>query len=372
MAAEVFGFYWHHNYMSDSGFNIGVAARAEIFFRGLIWLDDLDFYREFEEWIDYRIFGHREIVSMNGVLTRLFLAVLLLVAVTGCTKNESSASSTSTTVTFPEISTMHRLQTAGKINIGVKFDQPGFGQKNENGVLEGFDIEIAKLIAQGIFGGNIDVVAGRINFVESQPLNRQAQITDGAVDMVIATYGITNERKSMIDFAGPYYIAHGDVMVNQSNESINTLADLAGKNVCTTTNSSYVTALQVKSPEAKVITYDTYAKCVEALKSDSVAAVATDSTILAGLAQASRGSYRMVGAPFTDEPYGIGIKRGDEAFRSFINDRLDAMSRDDTWKQAFDKTLAKLGLATPPQPQVDRYAPALTTTVTPVPSAPVQ
>jgi glutamate transport system substrate-binding protein len=111
-----------------------------------------------------------------------------------------------------------------------------------------------------------------------------------------------------------------------------------------------------KAPQSDTsITFDTYSKCAEALGDGRVQAVVTDNAILAGLVSQSEGKYKVVNAPFSDEPYGIGLKKGDSAFRTFLNDRLETIERNGTWKALFTATVAIGGVATPVPPQVNRY-----------------
>ena len=95
-----------------------------------------------------------------------------------------------------------------------------------------------------------------------------------------------------------------------------------------------------------------------------VEAVTTDNTILAGLVKDSAGAFKLVEAPFSDEPYGIGVKIGDDAFREFINDQLEEMFENGDWADAFASTLGKIGLKTPKPPKIDRYKSGTSTVTT--------
>ena len=259
--------------------------------------------------------------------------------------------------TFPAGSTMATVQQRGKLVVGTKYDQNGFGLKNPTtGKIEGFDVEVAKLIAVGIFGGTVEDVESKIEFKEAVSKNREPFIQDGTVDIVAATYTINDARKQVVDFAGPYFVAEQDIMVKSSDTAIKSVTDLNGKKVCTAKGSTSEKNVRAKAPQADVTLFDTYTQCAEALTDGRVVAVTTDNTILAGTAAASNGAFKLVKAPFSNEPYGIGLKKGDQAFRDFINDRLEAMFKDGSWAAAFERTLGKLGLDTPRPPTVDRYA----------------
>jgi glutamate transport system substrate-binding protein len=275
----------------------------------------------------------------------------------------SSTTQATTQATVPAGSTMARIQKAGTIKVGVKYAQPGFGLKNPtSGVVEGFDVEIAKQIVAAI-GKNV-----KIEYVESVSKNREPFLQDGTVDMVVATYTINDARKQVVDFAGPYFVAKQDIMVKSDNTEIKDVTDLDDEKVCTVKGSTSEKNLVAKAPTAVVTLFDTYSQCAEALTDGRVVAVTTDNTILAGLVEASGGKFKLVEAPFSDEPYGIGVKKGDDAFRTFINDRLEEIFANGDWAKAFAATLGKIGLKTPEPPKVDRYTvtpPAPTTTAAP-------
>lgn len=292
----------------------------------------------------------------NTSLQRLLAVVLGLALVTaacgGDDKGDKDAtdSTTKTTASFAAGTTMARIRDAGTVKVGVKFDQPGFGLKNPTtGEVEGFDVEIAKLIVAAI-GSDV-----KIEYVESVSKNREPFIQNGTVDFVVATYTINDARKAIVDFAGPYFVAKQDLMVKKENTTIKSIADLNGKNVCTVKGSTSEKNLAAKAPSARVTLFDTYSQCAEAMTDGRVEAVTTDNTILAGLVQSSNGAFKLVKAPFSDEPYGIGVKLGDDAFREFINDVLEDSFDSGVWAASFKSTLGKIGLDTPEPPSVDRY-----------------
>lgn len=304
------------------------------------------------------------------------IALLLVIALTGaaCGSDDDGGSAQDATTTteagppeFEAGTTMAKLQQAGKIKIGVKYDQPGFGQRNPtNNKVEGFDVEISKLIAAAIFGGTPDEAESKVEFVEAVSKNREPFIQDGTVDLVIATYTINDTRKQVVDFAGPYFVAKQDILVKKDDTTIKSVEDLEGKKVCTVQGSTSEKNLKAKAPTAEVTLFDTYGKCVEALGDGRVVAVTTDNTILAGFVQSSNGAYKLVEKPFSDEPYGIGLKKGDDKWRDFLNDQLEKMFENGDWAEAFESTLGAIGLKTPEPPTIDRYtagaAPAATTT----------
>jgi glutamate transport system substrate-binding protein len=252
---------------------------------------------------------------------------------------------------FAEGTTMAKLKEAGTVKVGTKFDQPLFGLKNLEGKPEGFDVEIAKLIA-----GEMGIAPDKIEFVEAVSANREPFIQQGKVDFVVATYTINDKRKQVVDFAGPYYEAGQDIMVAKGNpEGIGGPDDLAGKKVCSVTGSTPAENIRTNYPKAELTEFDVYSKCAEALKNGQVQAVTTDNVILLGLISQDEEAFELVGKPFTKEPYGIGVKKGDTEFRTFINDTLEKIEQDGRWKTAWDATAGKVATETPTPPAIDRY-----------------
>ncbi|MGI8810061.1 MAG: glutamate ABC transporter substrate-binding protein [Acidimicrobiales bacterium] len=254
---------------------------------------------------------------------------------------------------FAAGTTMRALQERGRLVVGTKFDQPLFGGRNPvTGAVEGFDVEIAKLMARGIFGDNID---GKVQFVETVSRDRESAIVDGRVDIVVATYSITAERRRLVDFAGPYYMAGQDILVRRDEASILRVDDLNGRRVCAVEGSTSLEVIRARAPRADVsITYDRYSQCADALLAGRVDAVTTDNTILLGIVKEHPGQLKLVNDPFTVEPYGIGLRRGDTAFRSFLNDRLEHTFANGDWKRAFEATVGHAGEPAPRPPRIER------------------
>ena len=282
------------------------------------------------------------------------LALMLALAACGGDDNgggDGGGGQVNQGASFAEGTTMAKLKEAGTVKVGTKFDQPLFGLKNLEGKPEGFDVEIAKLIA-----GEMGIAPDKVVFSEAVSANREPFIQQGKVDFVVATYTINDKRKQVVDFAGPYYEAGQDIMVAKGNpEGIGGPDDLAGKKVCSVTGSTPAENIRTNYPKAELTEFDVYSKCAEALKNKQVQAVTTDNVILLGLINQDPEAFELVDKKFTEEPYGIGVKKGDTQFRNFINDVLEKTYQDGRWQQAWAATAGKVatGQATPPP--VDRY-----------------
>jgi glutamate transport system substrate-binding protein len=230
----------------------------------------------------------------------------------------------------------------GSLKFGVKADQPGLGLQTGS-AYEGFDIEIAKIIAKGL-----NVPDSGIQYVTTVSANREPYIQQGNVDVVVATYTINDERKTKVNFAGPYFVAGQDLLV-PTNSTITGPEQLAGKKVCSVTGSTPAKRIQENYKDAQLQLFDAYSKCITALAGGQVDAVTTDDIILAGYAAQPQyaGKFKVVGKPFSEEPYGIGVKKDDKAGCEKINEILKASVADGSYKAAWDKTLGASGTPAP-------------------------
>ncbi|MBO0655382.1 glutamate ABC transporter substrate-binding protein [Streptomyces triculaminicus] len=237
------------------------------------------------------------------------------------------------------------------ITIGTKADQPGLGYENPGTKKRsGFDVEIARMIA-----ADLGFDEGHIKFVTVPSEARETQIASGGVDLYVGTYTINDERKKQVGFGGPYYIAGQDLLV-KADSSIKGPDDLKGKKVCSATGSTPLKRIkEEKYGVAEAKAQQGYQLCVQDLVNGSIDAVTTDDSILKGYAAENKGALKVVGNPFSKEPYGVGLKKDDAALREAVNKALEAHVKNGDWKKAYDATLGKSGAAAPNPPAVERY-----------------
>lgn len=247
---------------------------------------------------------------------------------------------------FEAGSAMQDIAKAGKVKIGVKFDQPGLGFKRagEN-VPSGFDVEIGKIIA-----AKLGIPASKVQWVETISDNREPFLQKGTVDFVIATYSITDERRKVVGQAGPYYLTGQQILV-KAGSAIKDVADVKGKKVCSVTGSTSLKQIEAKG--ATGVGFETYSQCRDQVLDGAVEAMTTDGSILLGYAAENPGELEVVGKPFSEERYGIGYNKDKPELCQFITDTVKAAEDDGTWAKAFEATLGKSGVKTPTPPALD-------------------
>ncbi|MER5867192.1 glutamate ABC transporter substrate-binding protein [Kitasatospora sp. NPDC002040] len=247
--------------------------------------------------------------------------------------------------------TLDAARGRGKLVVGAKEDQPYLGAKDPaSGVYSGFDIEIAKMVA-----ADLGFRPDQIDFRTIASANRETALQNGQVDYYVGTYTINDNRKKLVGFAGPYFIAGQSLLVRRDEEDIKGPEDLSGKRVCSAAGSTPYQRIVKDYPKARPVAFDTYSACVDNLIGVQVDAVTTDNTILLGYAAKAPDELKLVGPLFSKEPYGIGVPRSDNALRSAVNDALQRHEQNGDWKRAYDATLGLSGVPAPEPPPIDRY-----------------
>ncbi|NRQ34285.1 glutamate ABC transporter substrate-binding protein [Nonomuraea sp. NN258] len=248
-----------------------------------------------------------------------------------------------------------KIKGAKEITVGTKWDQPSLGLKKPGAAdPEGFDVDVAKAVIAKMAGGeNI-----KITWKESPSSNREALLQNGTVDIIFATYSITEARKPKVTFGGPYVVVHQDTMVRASDSAIAKATDLKDKRICQAQGSNSYKRITDPPPDgklglpAKLVGASNYSECVQKLGGNNLDAVTTDNLILAGFAAQEPGKYKLLNDPFTDEKYGIGLKKGDKTTCEAVNKAVAELWADGTMtkllQQWFGKTDLQLPTSAPP------------------------
>ena len=252
---------------------------------------------------------------------------------------------------FEEGSRMAELAEQGTIKIGVKYDQPGIGFKGAGqDDPTGIDPELGKIIA-----GQLGIGPDDIEWVETISDNREPFLQNGTVDLVIASYSITDERREIVGQAGPYYVTGQSLLVAADDDSINGPEDLEGKKVCSVRGSTSIATVE-EEYGAEPAGFDTYSECNDQLLNGSVDAVTTDGAILLGYAAENPDELKVVGEPFSEERYGVGYSPDAPEMCQFITDSIQKSFDDGEFEKAFDLTLGKSGNDVPEAPELDSCA----------------
>lgn len=202
------------------------------------------------------------------------------------------------------------------------------------GKITGFDAGMGDLLARYIMGDD-----AKVELTQTTVDTRETLLQNDSVDIVVATYSITEPRAEKIAFAGPYYSSGAAVMVKKDNDTIKSVDDLkAGVKVTTESNSTAVTALDEFAPDAEQVLFAENADCVAAVQQGRADAYVIDESILLSNAVANP-DLKVVGEPFTNDPYGIGVTKDDPSAKEFVNAFLTEIEQDGSWAKLWKATV---------------------------------
>jgi glutamate transport system substrate-binding protein len=249
---------------------------------------------------------------------------------------------------FEDGTRMKELADAGKIVVGVKYDQPGLGFKDAaSDVPAGFDVEIAKLLVASL---GIDPESDDVTWEETISDNREPYLESGRVDLVLASYSITDERRQIVGQTGPYMITGQQILV-PADSDVESIEDLQGQEVCSASGSTSLA--NVEAAGAVGVPADTYSQCAEDVVNGTVPAMSTDGSILLGLAAQYDGELKVVGDEFSEERIGVGYSKEHPEMCEWINGVLEESFENGDWEEAFEATLGGDDVEVPETPTLD-------------------
>lgn len=229
-----------------------------------------------------------------------------------------------------------KIKDRGKLVVGVKYDTKLFGLKDPaSGNVEGFDVDISKAIAKHILG---DENALELKEVTSK--TRIPMLNNGEIDMIVATMTITEERKKEVDFSDVYFQAGQSLLVKKGSPITGIESLTADSTVLGSKGSTSVKNIRDQVDGIKVLEFDNYQDAFNALKAGQGDALTTDDAILYGMA-AQDPNYEVVGKPFTDEPYGIAVQKGNADIVQAINDTLKELHDSGEYDKIYEKWIGK-------------------------------
>ncbi|HET7474934.1 MAG TPA: glutamate ABC transporter substrate-binding protein [Dermatophilaceae bacterium] len=235
---------------------------------------------------------------------------------------------------LPAGSYMQAIRARGRLIAGVSADTLQLGARNPlTGQIEGFDIDMLRLVADAIFGD-----PSRIELRVITAADRIPVLANGTVDIVARNFSITCARWQQIAFSAEYYRSGQKVLVPLGSRA-QTLSDLKDKRVCAPAGS---TSLAKIGDFAGVIPVAaaTHTGCLVLLQQGQIDAITGDDTVLAGLSAQDPYAKVTAAKAFTVEPYGLGIANSHPEFVRFVNAVLERAKRDGTWTRAYNTWLA--------------------------------
>ncbi|MFS0839237.1 transporter substrate-binding domain-containing protein [Paenibacillus sp. 1P03SA] len=272
----------------------------------------------------------------------ILLTFILVLGACGKAKDSGGSTGGSTpggsTAPAAETKTLDAIKQRGKFVVGVKFDTNLFGLKDPGtGQVNGFDIDIAKAIAKKLLGDET-----KVELKEVTSKTRIPMLQKGDIDAIIATMTISEERKKEVDFTDVYFKAGQSLLVKKGSDikSIDDVVKKKGVKVLAVKGSTSAKNIRAKAPDAQVLEFENYQEAFTALKSGKGEALTTDNAILYGMTKQDPG-YEVVGGTFTDEPYGIAVRKGDTEFTKAVNDVLKELKDSGEYAKIYEKWIGE-------------------------------
>lgn len=240
-----------------------------------------------------------------------------------------------------------RVREAGTLRVGGVQTSLLFSLLNEkDGATRGFDAGLFQLLARYILG---DENAYELTQVTSN--TRESVLQNDSVDAVFATYSINDDRKKVISFAGPYYTTQQSILVMADNSDINSLEDLAGRNVAAQSGSTGPSILEEYAPEALIQEFATDEEARSALEQGRVDAYVIDTAMQMGNMARNPGRYRLAGDEFGPvDAYGIGLPLGSDGV-DFVNAWLQRLEDEGLWAELWQLCIGdRAGVDSVPNP----------------------
>lgn len=239
-----------------------------------------------------------------------------------------------------------KVKEAGTLRVGGTRTSFLFSQEDEaTGAVRGFDAGLYQLLARYILGDE-----SKYELTQVTSDTRESVLTSDQVDAVFATYSITDARKEVISFAGPYYTSRQAVLVKAGSTDVTGVDSLAGKVVATQSGSTGPDILAEFAPEAIVeeFTDDTTART--ALEQGRVDAYVTDYTLLLNAIVKNPDKYEIAGDVFGPEDnYGIGLPKDSDGV-AFVNGFLAKIEEAGLWADLWQVSLGdRTGIASAPE-----------------------
>lgn len=225
------------------------------------------------------------------------------------------------------------IKEKGKVRIGVFSDKAPFGYLDSNGKNQGFDIVIAKRLTKELLGDE-----NKVDFVLLEPANRVEYLETNKVDIVLANFTVTPERKQKVDFAHPYMkVAIG--VVSPEKSPIKSVAELKDKKLIVTKGTTAEVYFTKKHPEVDLLSFDHISESFAALKDGRGVGFSQDNTLLFAWAKQNPGFVVEIDSLGSQDTIAPAVKKGNTVLLNWINQTLEKLGKENFIHKAYDETL---------------------------------
>jgi len=266
------------------------------------------------------------------ILALLFTLVFAIGLLAGC-GNETKEAASSDTKAADQKSTIQQIKDRGKIRIAVFSDKPPFGFVDANGKNQGYDVYFAHRIAKDLLGDE-----NAVEFVLTEAAARAEVLDADKVDITLANFTVTPERKEKVDFANPYMkVALG--IVSPDGQPITSVDQLKGKKVIVNKGTTAETYFTKNYPDIELLKYDQNTEAFQALKDGRGAALAHDNTLVFAWARENAGFTVGVTKLGDLDSIAPAVKKGNTELLNWLNDEITKLGAEQFFHKDFEATL---------------------------------
>ncbi len=264
-------------------------------------------------------------IKIKRIIPLAVSVVLALGVLAGCSASTNTSNAKSS---------IDEIKERGTIKIGVFSDKNPFGYVDANGKNQGFDVYIAKRFAKDLLGDE-----SKVEFVLVDAASRVAYLESNKVDIIMANFTVTDERKQKVDFANPYMkVSLG--IVSPDSAIINSIDQLKGKKAIVAKGTTAETYLTKNYPDIEQLKFEQYTEIFEALKDGRGAAIVNDNTEVIAWAKQNPGFTVGVPSLGGQDTIAPAVKKGNKELLGWINNELTALGKENFIHKAYDATLA--------------------------------
>lgn len=275
--------------------------------------------------------------KLLGVLLSIMLVMGILVGCGSSTKDSDTNSTTgnesSDTSGSAKARTLDEIKKDGKIRIGVFSDKNPFGYVDSNGEVQGYDVEFAKRIGKDLLGSE-----DAVEFVYVEAASRVEYLKSGKVDIILANFTVTDERKEAVDFALPYMkVALG--VVSPDDALITDADQLEGKDIIVVKGTTAEAYFSETYPALNLVKYDEYQEAYDALLDGRGDAFATDNTEALAWSNQNKGFTTGIESIGNIDTIAPAVQKGNTELLNWINDEIKSLADEEFFFNDYKKTL---------------------------------
>ena len=260
---------------------------------------------------------------MKKLLSIILTLVLTLGALVGCGQKTDESKSY-----------IEKIKESGKVKIGVFSDKPPFGYVDEKGENQGYDVYLAKRIAKDLLGDE-----NKVEFVLVEAANRVEYLESNKVDIILANFTVTPERKEKVDFATPYMkVALG--VVSPDGSPIKSVEELKGKKLLVNKGTTAENYFTKNYPDIELVKFEQNTETFAALTDGRGDALAHDNTLLFAWAKENPGYTTFISNLGDEDVIAPAVKKDNTELLEWLNNEIDALTKDGFFEEAFNETLA--------------------------------